>query len=89
MYCNIDVSVSSSSRARTRDSTPRPVGVTIGDMPARSELNAVDAAIIDELDEQIEWLWSEAIGEAQARLSVLDQRRIPGGDRAAGSDRGL
>lgn len=55
----------------------RTVGVTIGDMPARSELNAVDAAIVDELDEQIEWLWSEAIGETQARLFVLTNDDYP------------
>lgn len=38
---------------------------------------AVDAAIVDELDEQIEWLWREAIGEAQARLSVLTDHDYP------------
>jgi hypothetical protein len=46
-------------------------------MTAKPELNAVDAAIIDELDEQIEWLGSEAIREVQARLSTLTDHDYP------------
>jgi hypothetical protein len=46
-------------------------------MPAKPALNAVDAAIIDELDEQIEWLGSEAIREVQARLSTLTDHDYP------------
>lgn len=46
-------------------------------MSTKPELNAVDAALVEELDEQIEWLWSEAIGETQARLSVLTDRDYP------------
>jgi hypothetical protein len=47
------------------------------DMPAKPELNAIDAAVVEELDEQIEWLWSEAIGDAKARLSVLTDHDYP------------
>ncbi len=46
-------------------------------MTAKPALNAVDAAVVDELDEQIEWLWSEAIGGAQARLSALSDHAYP------------
>lgn len=46
-------------------------------MSERPELNAVDRAVVDELDEQIEWLWREAIGEAKARLSVLTDQDYP------------
>lgn len=46
-------------------------------MTVRPDLSAVDAAIVEELDEQIEWLWSEAIGEAKARLSVLTDQDYP------------
>lgn len=46
-------------------------------MSTGPKLNAVDAAIVEELDEQIEWLWREAIGEATARLSVLTDRVVP------------
>lgn len=46
-------------------------------MSERPELNAVDRAVVDELDEQTEWLWREAIGEAKARLSVLTDQDYP------------
>lgn len=46
-------------------------------MTARPGLNAIDTAVVEELDEQIEWLWSEAIGEAKARLSVLIDHDYP------------
>lgn len=46
-------------------------------MSSLPELNAVDRAVVDELDEQIEWLWREAIGEAKARLAVLMNRDYP------------
>ncbi len=46
-------------------------------MSERPELNAVDRAVVDELDEHIEWLWREAIGEAKARLAVLTDQDYP------------
>jgi hypothetical protein len=44
------------------------------DLHRAAELNTFD---VDELDDQIEWLWSEAIGGAQARLSVLTNDDYP------------
>lgn len=51
--------------------------VTINDMAELQELNAVDRAVVDELDELIDWMWSEGIAEAKARLSVLTSEDYP------------
>lgn len=51
--------------------------VTINDMAELQELNAVDRTVVDELDELIDWLWSEGIAEAKARLSVLTSEDYP------------
>jgi len=45
-------------------------------MAERQELNAVDLAVVDELDELVDWLW-ETISEAKAQLSVLTSQDYP------------